>query len=697
MSDGDAFAPFAPLGPSALPAAADWKVLVYDFSSRDVIAPLLRVADLRARGVTLHLGIAAARQPIPDVPAVYFVAPTRENVLRIAADAAAGLYRELWVNFSSSVPRDMLELLAETVAANSAKPATAGAIVRVYDMYAEFLSLEHDLFSLNVPGTFTSLNARSADDKSVTAVVERVVNRLMCVLVTLRAVPIIRAQRGGPAELVAQMLEDRVREALVAGNSGIFASSRDGDVGSDEDDDRNVTSHSGGMNSSSFGMSYNSNVGGGSGGHSSRGMPSRPLLVLMDRYIDLPVMLHHTWTYQALTHDSLSLNLNRVTIPVPDADAAVALLQSQKSRVYDLDKADSFWAINAGLPFPMVAEAVETALQDYKTEVAAINRSATAAGTDPVVQHQLNDGDNPGVDLAAAISSLPLLTKKKHMIDLHTNIATALLDCIKARGLDGYYQVEEELLARPQSFDVERILALLQDARGTPTDKLRLFLIFFLCIDGLSEKSISQCSTALDQSGCQDMRAFAYLKSIKAFTSTMENIGSLGTPGDEPSSSTSAINSGYAAVLGTLSQVASNVHNLILSADKALPTARVVSTLMDQKGDAAILEGYTLHDPKGPRGGGATPESRRTFTEAIVCVVGPGNYIEYQNCKDHICSIVNTEGSTTRMVPNGKTVIYGATELCNGTDFLEQLQTLGGSKVVQPPSPSGDDSAGLNS
>ena len=31
----------------------------------------------------------------------------------------------------------------------------------------------------------------------------------------------------------------------------------------------------------------------------------RPLLVLLDRNMDLATPLHHTWTYQALSHDVL--------------------------------------------------------------------------------------------------------------------------------------------------------------------------------------------------------------------------------------------------------------------------------------------------------------------------------------------------------------------------------------------------------
>lgn len=40
---------------------------------QDILAPLLHVNELRKHGVTLHMLLEAERQPIPDVPAVYFV------------------------------------------------------------------------------------------------------------------------------------------------------------------------------------------------------------------------------------------------------------------------------------------------------------------------------------------------------------------------------------------------------------------------------------------------------------------------------------------------------------------------------------------------------------------------------------------------------------------------------------------------
>lgn len=610
-----------------------WKVLVYDSVGRDIIAPLLRVADLRARGVTLHLSLSAARQSIPDVPAVYFVAPTRANVDIICRDCSKGLYESFALHFTARLSRELLEVLAEGVAAAGGNAERR--IVRMYDMYADFLSLEPDLFSLNTQGVYSLLNDKAATSAQVEQQVERVVDSLFCAVVTLGTVPVVRAQRAGPAEMVARLLEARLREHLIARNN-VFAEVA-----------RTVQAPA-----------------------------SRPLLVIVDRSIDLPVMLHHTWTYQALAHDALGLKLNRVTVPLKDDSSVPGFGGPAKTRVFDLDKSDLFWAQNAGLPFPMVAEAVEGALQKYKSEVAKLNTSTDATnGFNPAEM----DESGTAKKLAAAVSNLPELRKRKQTIDLHTNIATALLDQIKDRGLDGFFQVEEELLQRPATFNVERIIALVRNTRGTPNDKLRVFLIYFLCVDKPPQEHISKCIEELKNAGCSDFRAYEFLKSIKAFTQSMM------MPMRAPEvSSNATLGAAYGQVLGTLSQVADNVNRLIISEDKARAAARVVQTLMDQRGDQSVLDKYLLLDPKSSKSGEVLGIARRPFKEAILFIVGPGNYVEYQNCQDHVCATVKTEGGVKKHVPNGKTLIYGATELCTSVEFLDQLHDLGGPKPHQP-------------
>jgi sec1 family domain-containing protein 1 len=64
------------------------------------------------------------RQPIPDVPAVYFVRGGEAAVDAVAADAAKGLYDTMHLNFAPGLPPPLLERLA-------GKLVSAGAAHRV--------------------------------------------------------------------------------------------------------------------------------------------------------------------------------------------------------------------------------------------------------------------------------------------------------------------------------------------------------------------------------------------------------------------------------------------------------------------------------------------------------------------------------------------------------------------------------------
>jgi hypothetical protein len=89
-----------------------WKVLIYDVYCREIISPLLKIGDLRKRGITLHLLLESDREPIADVPAIYFIQPTRANIKRLSEDCARGLYETYYVNFTPAIPRHLLEEFA---------------------------------------------------------------------------------------------------------------------------------------------------------------------------------------------------------------------------------------------------------------------------------------------------------------------------------------------------------------------------------------------------------------------------------------------------------------------------------------------------------------------------------------------------------------------------------------------------------
>jgi len=594
----------------------EWKVLIYDEFGQDIISPLLSVAELRELGVTLYLPLNSLRDSIPDVTAVYFVAPSDENIAKICKDMHAHLYDSYNFNFISAISRSKLEDLASAALQADMDPNT----IKVFDQYINFICLEKDLFIQNANGavakSYYNLNKKDLKDYEMMTIVDAMVDSLYCVFVSMGVIPIIRCPVGNAAEMVAEKLDKRFRENLKDARNSFFSAmpSAIGDSG---------------QQFSTF---------------------QRPLLLLIDRNVDLATPLHHTWNYQSLVHDVLDFSLNTVTV-LEDSPA-----KPKKPQVFNLGQTDKFWQLYKGNPFPEVAQAVQQEIEEYKAHEGEVQRLKAAMG--------LSDSDTGPVDisdntakLTSAMSSLPQLLEKKRLIDMHTTIATALLGSIKGRKLDEYFEQEEKIMSK--SVSEKSLLDLINDPNGgTPEDKMRLFLVFFLCQGQNMEINVEQYCEALEGAGC-DMTAVNYIKQWRKYSMPPNNTqqqyrgGGIKTIGM------------FSHLMSTGSQfVMEGVKNLVVKKHN-LPVTKILDSLMELKSSAEV-DSYRYFDPKLSRSvDGGVGRTKLPYADAVVFVVGGGNYIEYHNIMDYMKSKM------------GKRITYGCTELLNASQFLNQLAALG--------------------
>ncbi|TYK23293.1 SEC1 family transport protein SLY1-like isoform X1 [Cucumis melo var. makuwa] len=584
--------------PVSLTGAANeevYKILIYDTFCRNLLSPLIHVKDLRKHGVTLYFLIDKDRKPVHDVPAVYFLQPTKHNIDRIVADASRSMYDTFFLNFSSSVPRPLLEDLAS----EALKSDSIQRIAKVHDQYLEFVTLEDNLFSLAQKSSYVQLNDPSAGDREIEEIVEKIVGGLFCVLATLAVVPIIRCPRGGPAEMVAMALDQRLRDHLLSKN--------------------NLFSESGGF-MSSF---------------------QRPVLCIFDRNFELSVGIQHDFRYRPLVHDVLGLKLNGLSV------------KSEKGGMnYELNSSDPFWLANGSLEFPEVAVEIETQLNKYKKDVDEVNRKTGGAA----------EGEFDGADmigntkhLMKAVNSLPELTERKQIIDKHMNIATVLLGEIKERSIDSYAKKESEIMSRG-GIDRSELLGVLR-GKGTKMDKLRFAIIYLISSENINQSEIEAVEEVLRELEI-DKSAFQYVKKIK----------SLNEPFAAANSATKGNIVNWAEKLygQSISAMTAGVKNL-LSTDRQLALTRTVEALMEGKPNPEI-DSYLVLDPRAQRSSAGTSSShlKGPFKEAIVFMIGGGNYVEYASLQE-----------LSLRQPAPKHIVYGTTEILTGEEFVEQLMLLG--------------------
>ncbi|KAG7661778.1 SLY1 [[Candida] subhashii] len=603
-----------------------WKVLVLDNKSRGVISSVLRVNDLLRCGITVHSLINSNRSPLPDVPVIYFVEPTIENILQIIDDLNQDKYDSFYINFTTSINRELLEEFAKKVSVSG----KSFKIKQVYDQYLDFIVTEPNLFSLNLPRIFTRFNTAGTDEDTIHQLVDRIAQGLLSTIIAMDTVPVIRAQQHGPAEFVASQLDLKLRDYL----------------------------------------SNSRNTGAGS----SQSIHQRPVLILLDRNFDLTSMFSHSWIYQCMVSDVFTLQRNTIKIRKYTKESTDPSIKS-----YDVDPRDFFWNKYSQLPFPDVVENADAELNAYKNDAKEVTSKTGLSSL-----HDIDPNANDTANIQQAVEKLPELTARKATLDMHMDILAALISELQAKTLDKFFEIEQNA-NDPKELKEFLDLLPIDSERDSSSDKLRTLIILTLVADVGSEYVSKAKQIFRDKYPHIDLSALDYILKFKE-NSKLANLTSLSNSASQKNSynnqqanlNSSALLSGLSSKLyglteGRISEGLSSIATRIKSfipEKKQLPITNIIEAIMEPNNASAnyvqLTDEYLYLDPKS-RGGHSKPPRRQSYQEAFVFVVGGGNYLEYQNLQEW----ASEPGKSPRKV------VYGSTDIISPTGFIEECNELG--------------------
>ncbi|XP_040987049.1 SNARE-interacting protein KEULE-like [Juglans microcarpa x Juglans regia] len=395
-----------------------WKVLIMDKLTVKVMSYSCKMADITDEGVSLVEDIYRRRQPLPSMDAIYFIQPSKENVIMFLSDMSGRkpLYRKVFVFFSSPISRELVNHIKKDT-------TVLPRIVALKEMNLEYFAIDSQGFITNNERALEELFGDDEDCRKGVACLNVMANRIATVFASLREFPYVRYRAAKSLDATTMTtFRDLIPTKLAAGVwDGI--------------------------------MKYKS-------------LPNFPKsetceLLILDRSVDQIAPIIHEWTYDAMCHDLLNLEGNKYVHEVPSKTSG----PPEKKEVL-LEDHDPVWL---ELRHTHIADASER-LHEKMTNFISKNKAAQ-------IQHGSRDGGELSTrELQKMVQALPQYSEQIDKLSLHVEIAGKINRTIRESGLRELGQLEQDLVFGDAGMkDVIKFLTTKEDT--TRENKLRLLMI----------------------------------------------------------------------------------------------------------------------------------------------------------------------------------------------------------------------------
>ncbi|XP_024993886.1 SNARE-interacting protein KEULE-like isoform X1 [Cynara cardunculus var. scolymus] len=400
---------------------SNWKVLIMDKVTVRIMSCSCKMADITDEGVSLVEDINKRRQPLPTMDAVYYVQPTKENVVMLLSDMAGRtpLYRDAYVFFSSSVPKELVNYIKKEQSLKSRLRA-------MKEMNLEYFAIDSQCFITDNGMALEELYGNEEMTRKGDQCLNMMANRIATVFASLLEFPFVRyraAKSLDPTTMTT--IRDLIPTKLAAAVWNCLMKYK-------------------ALNNFNFPQTETCE------------------LLILDRSIDQIAPVIHEWTYDAMCHDLLNMDGNKYVHEVASKTGGLP----EKKEVL-LEDHDPVWL---ELRHSHIADASER-LHDKMTNFVSKNKAAQ------MHQGSRDGGELSTRDLQKMVQALPQYSEQIDKLSLHVDIAAKINKIIRESGLKEVGQLEQDLVfGDAGTKEVINFLRLKPDA--TRENKLRLLMIY---------------------------------------------------------------------------------------------------------------------------------------------------------------------------------------------------------------------------
>ncbi|PQQ21869.1 vacuolar protein sorting-associated protein 45 homolog [Prunus yedoensis var. nudiflora] len=275
------------------------KVLILDSHTVSIVSVAYSQSELLQKEVFLVElvdSISKSRESMSHLKAVYFLAPTSENIQYLRRHLVSPRFGEYHLFFSNILKDTQIHILADS--------DEHEVVQQLQEFYADFVASDPYHFTLNMPSNHIYMLPAVVDHSNLQHFSDRVVDGIAAVFLALKRRPVIRYQRTSD---IAKRIAQETAKLMYQQESGLF---------------------------------------------DFRRTEISPLLLVIDRRDDPVTPLLNQWTYQAMVHELIGIQDNKVdlrTIGKFPKDQQEVVLSSEQDGFFKKNMYENFGDIGMNI------------------------------------------------------------------------------------------------------------------------------------------------------------------------------------------------------------------------------------------------------------------------------------------------------------------------------------------------------------